>query len=583
MSIHTLPTEILLKIFHLCFCSTEKPPVLPDPYGKHSSTSTHIHASASAFPPPHVCSLWRDTCSGSPKFYPTLSLQYTYEDKDIKDIIPVSPLSRLCVFLELTAPHPISVEFKITTSDLYEGNYLYDWYGSEEKVLAIGHASGLVHLLKHCTRWRSATISIPYPLIPLFFPEETTFPRLRKLDLQISTSSSDGSDEKVGSLSRRLFGPASAPNLQVIVLEQRVSRDTVLPWRSSAGIRNIQVIILFDIYLKPEDMRAFSECQNLHTIHFNSCTVLPSEDPTLPTPFHTLLPKVTHISSSRILPSRYVRSTPLSFLTLPQLRSLQIQWNEGIEVEVMEFCERSSFSLEKLTLIQVQRGVYRPPTEQFLGLLTHLSGVDSINQSLIELELNHTDAKWDVDEFREVMEVLSLGRKISSSEDVAGPGPDEDAGDDQSTSAHDNSNMFPFLKQFTIAGYMLPDNTAFVSMIRSRCLHQHASMPSVAEQGLGITPIKSLLRGGGGLEILRLRCPKSTLTLETLAYFETLVNKGLELYYDPWVGSSSRNLTIWRFPSYECILHFSRHTIYAAWTGAPSTKFRKEECTGKSI
>ncbi|KAH7878083.1 uncharacterized protein C8R40DRAFT_1093667, partial [Lentinula edodes] len=541
MTIHSLPVEILEKIFHICFREAEKPLILPDPYGPlETSTQNHFHAAANAFPPPHVCTFWRNICSSSPKFNPTLSLHYRHGD-DNKKLSVVSYSSRLCAFLRLTAPHPISISFQISTKDQYGGNYLHEWYSSEEMVLAIGGTSGLIHILEHHHRWKSATISIPYPIIPVFFPEDMVFPNLKKLDVHISSSSNDRPDEP----GRKLFGPHCTPNLCVTTFQQDHAWDLTLRWRSSSLI---QIIILYSVYIECDDLRAFKECNSLHTIHFSSCTMLPSFNDVPSVQPIILLPNVNTVSCTWTLPNCYIKFTPLSFLALPKLRNLQLQWNEGLELEVIKLFERSSFKLETLTLIQAQRGVYRPPTEQFVSLMTRFSEADLINQSLVGLELNHTDAKWDVNEFREIMEVLSLGERSPSS----GSGDTQNAGGLNEISQIPHFDRFPFLKQLTIAAYTIPDHSAFTAMLKSR---RRQSPPSslISKGQHSSTLLQNSPRDSVGLEILRLRCSKSAFLekQELLNHLETFSDEGLKLFYDPWVGVSRKNLTLWSHPSYE--------------------------------
>ncbi|KAJ3798797.1 hypothetical protein GGU11DRAFT_877012 [Lentinula aff. detonsa] len=514
MSIHSLPVEILREIFCLHLHDVKKRPAFPDPYGK-SESLTHVHAAANAFPLPHVCTFWRSICNASPNLYPTLTLHYRHGDEDI---IPTPPLSesRLGTFLRLTAPHPISIAFNITSSDSYGGNYLRSWYGSEERVLSFGSASGLVQLLEHCHRWKSATISIPYPFISIFFLKDIVYPCLKKLDLHVSSSSADRDNEKLDVFSGKFFQPACTPNLHIITLQQGFTRDIVLPWGGGSTVR---VIILHDIYLKLEDMGAIKECTNLHTIHFSSCAALSPDDPTLPTE-HILLHNVNNVSCSWIIPRGDVQCTPLSFLILPKLHRLQIQWTEGLEQELVELFERSSFQLKELTLIQVPRGIFRPPTEQFISLIACLSNVESINQSLLGLELNHTDSKWDAHEFQKLMEVLTLKRGSTS---ISGARSEDSLYFGQ-------ENTFPFLKNIAISGYLIPDNAAFLAMLQSR--YQSSSTEN-------------------GLEILRLQCPKSTFSSQTTDYLGNLAAKGMKVFYVPWVGVSRKKWTIWNHPSYE--------------------------------
>ncbi|KAF9073082.1 hypothetical protein BDP27DRAFT_1319370 [Rhodocollybia butyracea] len=505
MAIHSLPFEILVEIFRLCFVN-EALPIYPDPYGE-SGPSTHPHAAANTFPPPHVCKLWRNICSSSPQLYTTLSLRYEVGRET--EMTPVSQNARLCTFLALTAPHPISVSFIITTKEGIDEK----WYDvPEETLLAYGHESGLLRLLEHKTRWKSATISIPSPFLRLFFPEELTYPRLEKLDLHVYAFPNE--KRGVKKMVTKVFEPIYWPNLRVITLQRDLARVLMFTdWRS--GGSRIQVLILYGACIENENLGVLSACESLHTIHFTSCFTLPSYDPDLSAK-RTLLPNVNTVSCSRLLPSD-VRATPLAFLILPRLQHLQIQWNEALEEEVVGLSERSGFELKSLTLIQVPRSVYRPPTEQFISLLTRLSRIKSINQGLAGLELNHTDAKWDICEFVELMKVLSLG------------GLDDT-----------HYTLFPFLKELTIAAYSIPDNAAFIAMLESRQQCPVSTIPLVQkiEQPLG-------------LQTLRLRCPKSTFHAETMAYFGKLSGEGKKLYFEPWVGVTQKKWTVWNHQSYE--------------------------------
>ncbi|KAJ3711706.1 hypothetical protein C8R42DRAFT_647958 [Lentinula raphanica] len=526
-TIHNLPVEILEKIFRLHFCAISnhghyvQRPSYPNPYQK-SDPLTHVHASATDFSPPYVCQLWRSVCDTSSYFLPTLSLRYEYAAEDIGSLSPLSDDSRLCTFLKLTAPCPISIKFGITSRDVDAEQHCESLFTDADNVDRVIKASGLQYLLENHHRWTSATISVPYPIIARFFTRHLLYQNLRKLDFQIfCLPAGNKAITASDALDAQTLVPGCIPHLHTLVLSgSHPIRNIIFDlWRGSS----VQVITLFNISVDPRHILILKEFTNLHTINFDTCVAF---DPALDAVPPVLLPKVKKVSCIRLFSARYgVKFTPISYLILPELRELHVLWTEGLEEELVLLFERSRFKLKQVTLIQVPSSIYRPPcTEQFIPLMVTLSKMGENNQELVELHLNHTDAKWDMDEFQRVMEMLTWEENLALPTDV------------KHGSLHfqttQRDNIFPFLKQLTISGYTVPDHGALCTMLESR-FH-------LAETHMG-----------HGLKLLQLHCPKSALAPKTQIHLESIARKGLDVCYIPWTRFTYRNWTHWNYQDCE--------------------------------